>query len=71
MPTPLTPLADWFRRSHQSQHSLAERLGVSDATISRYVSGERQPSLRVAVQLAQATGLPVSAFLSSPDQQSA
>lgn len=42
---------------------LAEAAGVSQPHISRISSGERQPSLPLAVKLAEITKLPVKAFM--------
>lgn len=52
-----------MRMSELTDQALATRVGVSRPYITRIRSGERQPSLTIAVKLAEATRLPVEAFL--------
>lgn len=47
-----TRLKAKIKENGHTQHSLALLLGVTDSEISRYVSGERMPSLAVLVSLA-------------------
>jgi transcriptional regulator with XRE-family HTH domain len=60
----LTALAQWFERSGHTQRAIAERLGVTEAHLSRLISGERQPSLPLAVKISELTGVPASDLLS-------
>ncbi len=46
-----------------SQDTLAEKLGVSKATISLYESGDRKPSLKRLSELAKILETPLSNFL--------
>lgn len=46
-----------------SQDTLAEKLGVSKATISLYESGDRKPSLKRLSELAKIFETPLSNFL--------
>lgn len=46
-----------------SQDILAEKLGVSKATISLYESGDRKPSLKRLTELAKILNTPLSNFL--------
>lgn len=41
---------------HMSQRELSERIGVREASVSRYVRGERVPKADVAARIAQALG---------------
>ena len=43
-------------RAGLTQHALAARAGTSQATISAYESGRKQPSLRTLERLLEATG---------------
>lgn len=46
-----------FRKKKKlTQEALAKEANVSRVSIARYESGERNPSLRVAVKLAKALG---------------
>ena len=47
-----TRLKDKLRENGLTQHGLAVLIGVTDSEISRYIKGERTPSLPVLVQLA-------------------
>lgn len=46
-----------LRRSHMSQTTLAERVGVSQQTVSKWLNGETQPRLKVLPALADALGI--------------
>jgi len=51
------------RRAHGwSQSELAQRMGVTEATVSRWESGDRSPSWFTARRLARAFGCPGSAL---------
>lgn len=43
-----------------TQADLATRLGTTAATISRYESGQREPTLPVAAKLAEALGCTIN-----------
>ena len=45
-----------------SQKELARRAGVSHSLIALIETGDRQPSLRNAIAIAKAFGVPVKAF---------
>jgi transcriptional regulator with XRE-family HTH domain len=40
-----------------TQHQLAAKAGISQATLSCYESGSREPTLRIAARLAHALGV--------------
>lgn len=52
-------IAARLEETGRSAHWLAEVLGKPDGTVSRYISGEREPRLAVAVQIADALDVDV------------
>lgn len=56
-------LSEWLEREGKSDAWLAAAVGVSRPFITRIRTGERQPSLPVALRLAATTNLPVEAFI--------
>jgi transcriptional regulator with XRE-family HTH domain len=56
-------LREWMDRSRLSQTVLCGRLGISDAHMSRLLSGERTPSLALAGKIADLTGIPATAWI--------
>lgn len=56
-------LSDFLRDTKLTQGQLAERVGITQAHMSRVVHGGRIPSLALAVRLSRATGLPVESLL--------
>ncbi len=57
-------LEHWLSENGKSDAWLASQVGVSRPFITRIRNRDRQPSLPVALKLSEATGLPLSAFLS-------
>jgi transcriptional regulator with XRE-family HTH domain len=53
---PSTTLRDARRRGGLTQAALAERTGTSQATISAYETGAKQPSISTLTRLLAATG---------------
>ncbi len=51
-----------------SQHDLAERIGITETSISRYVNGSRAPKAPVAIRIAKALGTTVE-FLFSEEMR--
>ena len=52
---------DIYIRAHNlSQREIAERIGINQATLSRYMSGKSTPSVHIANKIAIATGGAVS-----------
>ena len=47
-------IAEVLKRNNQSQKDLAARIGVSEAVISRYISGERDPKPEMLANIATA-----------------
>lgn len=56
-------LDEWMAREKRSDAWLAHEVGVSRPFITRIRAGTRQPSLPVAVKLAEKTKLPISTFI--------
>jgi transcriptional regulator with XRE-family HTH domain len=48
-------LQRWLEKEGESQQSLARRMGVCEASISRWLTGTRVPSRAMAVRLERAT----------------
>ena len=56
----------WLARSGRTQSALAAELGVSTAYIAMIVSGKRTPSLAIAKELSELTGIPATDFIAAP-----
>lgn len=56
-------LGDYFRRSGKTRAEKAEKWSVTEATISRWISGSRRPSWEKAVEVSKDTGIPVYALM--------
>ena len=57
-------LREVMRRRHRLPSPLAADLGVSHATVSRWLSGEDVPSTRSCQRLTEYSGMPVEKVLS-------
>lgn len=55
---------------NMTQKDLASALHTNQNNISRYESGKRSPSIRVALQLAQALGCSIEELLRDPEEES-
>lgn len=53
-----------------TQRQLAESIGISEVSVSRYVSGERNPGAETVAKMARALGVSSDALL-SPEKNSA
>lgn len=58
---------DWMYRRHFNQADTAKFFGWHESVISQYLSGDRIPNLENAVKIEDLTGISVTAWLSSPD----
>jgi len=56
-----------LKRNNMSQKDLATRLGVSEVTVSRWLSGERDPSIETLNRIADVLGCSTSAFFITDD----
>ncbi len=54
---------------HVSQRQLAEAIGVSDVSVNRYISGERNPSAETVAKMSQALGVSSDVLL-APEKHS-
>lgn len=64
-------IAEWRESRGLSQQQLADRLGTSDVTISRWETKARQPDLKAQAALAEALDIDVFDLRRHPDQPSA
>lgn len=64
-------LAEWRESKQLTQQQVADRLGASDVTISRWETGERKPDLSAQAAFAEALGIDVFDLRRHPDQPSA
>lgn len=53
-------LADYLQETDQRASDLAALVGCETSTITRFLRGERRPSLEIALRIEQATGGKVS-----------
>ena len=58
-----------LRLKKMSQKDLAERLGVTEVTVSRWLNGERDPSIETLNRIAEALGTTTSYFFITDDWQ--
>ena len=54
-----------LRALHMTQRDLAAMLGVSEVTVSRWLSGERNPSIETFSKIADALGTDISYLFAS------
>lgn len=64
-------LSEWRERSGLTQDSLAEKIGVNKATISRWESRQRAMDLNDLARVASALGVEPIALLRSPEDHEA
>lgn len=66
-------LADYLSSVNQSHEAFAGLIGVEQATVTRYINGDRYPRPDILVRIREATGGRVTAddFLASPDDGAA
>jgi transcriptional regulator with XRE-family HTH domain len=58
----MTPLEEFMRRTNMTDTEMAGKLGVSQPYVGRLRSGERRPSLNLAVRLEAVTAIPAAEF---------
>lgn len=51
-------LSKYLDRENCTQSALASKLGVSHSTLSRILSGDRQPSVALTKRIEAVTGIP-------------
>jgi transcriptional regulator with XRE-family HTH domain len=57
-------LADYLEQTGKTQAFLADKLGITRAYVSYLVSGDRQPSLSLALRIEALTGVALSSLVS-------
>lgn len=55
-PSPNAAIVSAYRASNLTQHSLADRTGISQSTLSQILSGQRTAKLPEIILIAEATG---------------
>lgn len=60
----------WLERTKLTQYQAAEDIGISQEEMSYYINGHRRPVLEKAVKIERVTGIPASAWVSSPRDKS-
>lgn len=56
------PLVTWRKKCGRTQAALARELGLGQGYLSMIETGQREPSLAVALRIKKITGLPVEKF---------
>lgn len=56
-------LAAYFGKDRPSQADTAATLGITESYLSLIISGDRQPSLDLAVRISDLTGVPVDTLI--------
>jgi transcriptional regulator with XRE-family HTH domain len=64
-------IAEWREHRKLTQEQLAQRLGTSDVTISRWETRRRQPDLNAQAAIAEALDIEPFDLRRHPDQPSA
>lgn len=52
-------IKDFLKERNLTQRDLSEKLGITEVSISRYITGERVPSVAVAIKIANLLGCTV------------
>jgi len=60
-------LGDWLKQSGKTQEEFGALIGADTSTVSRYISGERMPSLKKLTRISDVTGGVVTATDFVPD----
>jgi len=60
--TPRRAVKVWLAQHDRTQAWLAAKLGISESTLSKIISGNLQPALDVAVRIEELTGIPARHF---------
>lgn len=56
-------------KNNMTQTELAKRLGVTDATISRYISGSRSPYMEIAIEMSKIFNVSIEYLLGLIDEE--
>lgn len=60
-------LAEWIEKREYQQTRVADLFGISEGYVSMLLSGERVPGRDKALFIEDLTGIPVKAWVLSPD----
>lgn len=63
-------LSQYFEKTGETQQAFAERVGVAQPHISRIVNGASEPSLELALRIANEANIPVESLLPDANQES-
>lgn len=64
-------LAEWREEKELTQQQLADRLGTTDVTVSRWETRKRKPDDDAKAAIAEALGIELEDLYRHPDQPSA
>lgn len=56
-------IARLLKREHMTQHDLAARIGVHDPTLSKWMTGQRQPSAYALLRISRVLGVTVEKLM--------
>ena len=59
-----------LEEKHVTQQQLADAIGISNVSVNRYISGERNPSAETVAKMAQALGVSTDTLLESEKSSS-
>ena len=63
-------LSQYFEKTGDTQQAFAERVGVAQSHISRILNGVAEPSLDLALQIADLANIPVESLLHNANSES-
>ena len=52
-----------LKQEHLTQHELAVRIGVQDPTLSKWMTGQRQPSAYALLRISRVLGIPMEKLM--------
>lgn len=61
-------LIELMQKRNMTQTELARRIGTTNVTISRYVSGERKPRIEIVIEIAKVFQVSIDYLLGLSDQ---
>lgn len=67
MATAREQFGEWLKRAHVTQTEVARRIGRHKSFITNLRKGKRVPSLALAVDLENITGIPAGAWVAQND----
>ena len=60
-------ISELLNKSGMTQRELAEKIGVTEVTLSRYITGKRTPKGPLIVKIAKALDVPVEHLIDFED----